>query len=471
MYNKFFGLTEKPFEVTPDPKFLYMTRAYQEILSALIYGIHERRGFIAIVGEVGTGKTMMINALLDRLEHHTKVAFIFNSDLTFQQMLTMALCDLGLANADEKLSKVEAIQRLNDYAIAQLEKGGNVVIIIDEAQSLNHKTMENLRMLSNLETRKHKLVQIILSGQPELDTKLNLPDWRQLVQRISLKRYSMNLSEPDSYGYIQHRLEVAGYRGAPLFSPEALQMIWEYSEGIPRKINILCDNALLIGYGLEEKTIGAEIIAEAIRDLSWSPFLDNPGSPYARAGNTHPILLEQAAPAAQTQPAAQPAETLLPPAAEIQSPNGHKFADPDAVELKISPTDGHQTPLVVDLQALAWEHSAKPQGIEIQSPDEVPGHGDVFVHQGILKNMANRIRFSLIAGILLLLCFIIGAWLLFVKSEISLGQYVFSSQEMVRTEATELLNHLPDRTTGQTEPQMVEDPKASLKNVPQAKMR
>ena len=130
----------------------------------------------------------------------------------------MALCDLGLAAADENLSKIESIQRLNDFAISQLEKNGNVVIIVDEAQSLSHKTMENLRMLSNLETRKHKLVQMILSGQPELDAKLNRPEWRQLVQRISLKRYSTNLGEEDTYGYIQHRLNVAGYSKNRIFS-------------------------------------------------------------------------------------------------------------------------------------------------------------------------------------------------------------------------------------------------------------
>ena len=193
MYNKFFRFRDKPFEVTPDPKFLYLTRPYQEILSALIYGIRERRGFIAIVGEVGTGKTMMLNAMLDRLGHDTKVAFIFNSDLTFRQMLIMALYDLGLVEPEENLSKVKAIQRLNEFAIEQLERDGHVVIVVDEAQSLSHKTMENLRMLSNLETRKHKLVQIVLCGQPELDAKLSQPGWRQLVQRISLKRYSTNL--------------------------------------------------------------------------------------------------------------------------------------------------------------------------------------------------------------------------------------------------------------------------------------
>ena len=146
MYNKFFGFSEKPFEVTPDPKFLFLTKAYQEILSSLVYGIRERRGFIALVGEVGTGKTLMLNALLDRLDHRAKVAFIFNSDLTFKQMLIMAICDFGLATPEENLSKVEAIQRLNELAITQLEKSGYVVIIVDEAQGLSHKTMENLKL-------------------------------------------------------------------------------------------------------------------------------------------------------------------------------------------------------------------------------------------------------------------------------------------------------------------------------------
>jgi type II secretory pathway predicted ATPase ExeA len=275
MYNKFFGFSEKPFEVTPDPKFLFLTKAYQEILSALVYGIRERRGFIALVGEVGTGKTLMINALLDRLDHRTKVAFIFNSDLTFKQMLIMAICDLGLATPEENLSKVEAIQRLNELAITQLEKNGYVVIIVDEAQGISHKTMENLRMLSNLETRKHKLLQIILSGQPELDTKLRKPEWRQLVQRISIKRYSTQLSEEDTYSYVQHRLNMAGFKGPFLFKDEALKLIWQHSHGIPRKINIICDNALLIGYGIEKRIISREIIQEAIDDLSWSPFSDD----------------------------------------------------------------------------------------------------------------------------------------------------------------------------------------------------
>ena len=272
MYCNFFGFSEKPFDVTPDPKFLYLTPGHRETLASLTYGIRERRGFITIVGEVGTGKTTLLNAVLDRLDEKTKVAYIFNTDVTFDQMLTMALVDLGLARSDETPSKVEAVHRLNDFAIRQLAGGGNVVLIVDEAQNLDRRSMEGLRLLSNLETRKHKLIQIVLSGQPELDAKLSRPELRQLAQRISLRRYITPLREKETYDYIQHRLGVANYSGGGLFSRRTRQMIWEYSGGVPRKINILCDNALLIAYAVRKKRIKASIVGEAIRDLSWSPF-------------------------------------------------------------------------------------------------------------------------------------------------------------------------------------------------------
>jgi general secretion pathway protein A len=258
--------------VTPDPKFLYLSPGHREVLASLVYGIRYRRGFITIVGEVGTGKTTLLNTVLDQLDEKTKVAYIFNTDVTFEQMLTMALVDLGLARSNETLSKVEAIQRLNDFTIQQLASGGNVIFIVDEAQNLDGRSMENLRLLSNLETPKHKLIQIILSGQPELDIKLSRPELRQLAQRISLRRYINPLSEKETYEYIQHRLSVADYSGPSLFSRRARRMIWEYSEGVPRKINILCDNALLVGYALGGKKIEASIVEETIRDLSWSPF-------------------------------------------------------------------------------------------------------------------------------------------------------------------------------------------------------
>ena len=252
MYRNFFGFSEKPFDVTPDPRFLYLSPTHREVLASLIYGILERRGFITVVGEVGTGKTTLLNATLDRLDDKTKVAFIFNTDVTFNEMLSMALYEWGLITRQQSLSKVNAIHRLNKFAIGQLAEGGNVVLIVDEAQNLNNSVMENLRLLSNLETRRHKLVQIVFSGQPELDNKLAQHELRQLAQRISLKRYITPLSEKETYEYIQHRLATADYKGPPLFNRRTKQLIWEYSVGVPRRINILCDNIFLIGYGLSE---------------------------------------------------------------------------------------------------------------------------------------------------------------------------------------------------------------------------
>jgi general secretion pathway protein A len=274
MYSDFFGFSEKPFNVTPDPRFLYLSPSHGETLASLIYGIRERRGFIAVVGEVGTGKTTLINAVLDRIDETTKVAYLFNTDMSFKQMLVTILAELELVSPDENLSKMELINRLNNFAIQQLSEGGNVVIIVDEAQNLSPRAMESLRLLSNLETRQHKLVQIILSGQPELDIKLNLPELRQLTQRISLKRYIAPLNGKETYEYLQHRLTVAGCNDSSLFSSGARQLIWKYSNGLPRKINVLCDNAFLIGFGLGKKKIGSAVVQEAIKDLSWSPFLE-----------------------------------------------------------------------------------------------------------------------------------------------------------------------------------------------------
>ena len=231
MYRKFYGLDEKPFEVTPDPSFLYFSPSHDEILASLIYGIQERRGFIVIIGEVGTGKTTLMNAILDRFDENTKVANIFNTGVSFEEMLRVAIIDLEILNPDEMLDKVDAIQRLNEFAIQQLATGGNVVLMIDEAQNLDRRALENLRLLSNLETPKHKLFQIILSGQPELDEMLCQKEMRQLSQRISIKRYLSPLNEKETYKYIRHRLIKANCKKPSLFSRRALQLIWEYSPG------------------------------------------------------------------------------------------------------------------------------------------------------------------------------------------------------------------------------------------------
>ena len=248
---------------------MYLTDGHRETLASIVYGIQERRGFITIVGEVGTGKTTLLNAAMDRMDEKTRVAFIFNTDVTFEEMLNMALYEWGLVKDNEKVSKVDAIGRLNRFAIEQLKIGGNVVLIVDEAQNLDYSVMENLRLLSNLETRRHKLIQIVLSGQPELDTKLSRHELRQLAQRISLKRYVLPLDESATYAYLRHRLKIVQKTDASLFTPQAEKLIWEFSKGVPRRINILCDNAFLIGYGLEVKQIDEAMIWEAAADLQW----------------------------------------------------------------------------------------------------------------------------------------------------------------------------------------------------------
>jgi general secretion pathway protein A len=278
MYCNFYGFSERPFEVTPDPKFLYSSPVHREVLASLIYGIRERRGFIAVVGEAGTGKTTLLRSLLDRLEEEVKVAFVFNTDVTFDEMLQMVLMDLGLAGEKERLTKAEAIHRLNELAIRQLSRGGNLVIIVDEAQDLDRRCMENLRLLSNLETSKNKLIQIILSGQPELEEKLKQHDLRQLSQRINLRGYILPLDEKETYEYIRHRLKIAQYKGAALFSREAEKLIWQYSGGIPRKVNTVCDNALLIGYALKDRKIKEDKVREVIDDLTRDRFIETPGA-------------------------------------------------------------------------------------------------------------------------------------------------------------------------------------------------
>jgi len=269
MYCKHYGFAEKPFNITPEPKFLYMTSGHREALATLLYGIHERRGFIAMVGDVGTGKTTLLRAAMQRLDKKTKGAYIFNSDMPFDDVLLLILDELRLLKPRESLTKLEALKRLTNYAIQLYKKGGNLVLIIDEAQNFSRKTLEGMRIISNLETNKHKLIQIVIAGQTELDRKLDNYGLRPFVQRISLKRYIKPLSAKNTYAYLDYRLKVAKYNGPPLFDRKAKQMIAAYSNGVPRKINIICDNALLNGYGLGKRKIIGRDIEVVVKDLGY----------------------------------------------------------------------------------------------------------------------------------------------------------------------------------------------------------
>src|SRR3989338_1330030 len=266
MYQSFFCLKQKPFAITSNPSFLFLSQRHQEALSYLTYGIKERVGFIEITGEVGTGKTTICRALLNQLDDKTKTAFIFNSNLTGLELMQTVVEDLGIKTL--KKNRGGLFSELNQFLIQQLALNNNVVLIIDEAQNLSHKLLEQIRMLSNLEAENQKLIQIILVGQPELREKLKSPSLRQLRQRIAVRYHIEALNNEEVPQYIEHRLKLAGANGsAPFFEQTAVEEICRYSGGIPRLINIVCDKALLMGYVMEQRSIGEDIIKKCVFEI------------------------------------------------------------------------------------------------------------------------------------------------------------------------------------------------------------
>ena len=269
MYNSYFGFSESPFNVTPDPRFFYTNPVYLEAYANLRYGIEAKKGFIVITGEVGTGKTTLLRKLLHSLENTVHSVFIFNTCLSFPELLQVTLQDLGLAPTST--SKVTMLEQLNDYLIKQLKQSHSVTMLIDEAQDLSDEVLENLRLLSNLETDREKLLQIVLMGQPELERKLDQIRLRQLKQRVALRCRLGPLKDEEVGPYIDFRLRTAGYEGTNLFHHDAVRQIFFYSKGIPRLINIICDNALLISYAESKKLVSADTIKEVARDLRIAP--------------------------------------------------------------------------------------------------------------------------------------------------------------------------------------------------------
>lgn len=265
MYREFFGLKEKPFNVTSDPNFLFLSRAHKEAFSHLLYGIKERKGFLEITGEIGAGKTTLCRALLNQLDQNTKSAFLFNSTLPELQLFQTMLEDFGLVV--EKKTKSAMQRQLNNFLIEELYKNNNVVLIIDEAQNLKVSILEEIRMLSNLETEKEKLFQIILVGQPELKKKLNSPSLRQLRQRIGVRFHITPLERDEVDQYIYHRLRIAGSTGQIIFTQDALDSIYRYSGGIPRLVNMVCDKALLAAYVMETHEVSLPIIEKGIHEI------------------------------------------------------------------------------------------------------------------------------------------------------------------------------------------------------------
>src|SRR5687768_2470343 len=265
MYLQFYGLREAPFSPTPDPKFLFQSSRHREALAQLLYGVRERKGFIVLTGEIGTGKTTLLRTLLERLDSQTPVAYVHNSALQIEGLLEYVLQDWGVKTT--AASHAQRLFALNEFLIDQHREGRAPVLVIDEAQNLSVETLEAVRLLSNFETTNQKLMQILLVGQPELRDKLNVPELRQLKQRVGMRCHIGPLSPEETRLYIRHRLRIGGASDAGIFTDSAIQKITEYSHGTPRVINIVCDHCLLSGYADSKRRIDAPMVKEAIEYL------------------------------------------------------------------------------------------------------------------------------------------------------------------------------------------------------------
>ncbi|NWG04048.1 MAG: AAA family ATPase [Syntrophaceae bacterium] len=265
MYLDFYGLREKPFSLTPDPQFLYLSESHRTAIESLLYGIQQKEGFMVVTGDIGTGKTTICRTILGRLNKQVRTAVIFNSLLSEGKLLESILRDFGYPSKGR--TKHDQINALNEFLLQLLSRGEKAVLIIDEAQNLSIPVLEQIRMLSNLETEKEKMLQIILFGQLELDQKLRSPKLKQLNQRISIRHCLMPLTQREMESYISQRLMVAGSQGSITFSKSALQEIYKLSKGTPRLINLLCDRALLGGFVEQTFHIDKAIIHKAKNSL------------------------------------------------------------------------------------------------------------------------------------------------------------------------------------------------------------
>ena len=269
MYKEFFGLRANPFNVNPDPRYLFLTRHTEEALACLTYGIQSRKGFVLLTGEVGTGKTTLINKLLEWLRlQQVATAFIFNSRMNVPQFLDYMMADFGIP-CDSK-SKSQILQRLYNWLLDRYRAGETAVLIVDEAQNLSDEVLEEIRMLTNLETFTEKLLQIVLVGQPELETKLKQPQLRQLRQRLTLRAKTHPLTIEETRAYVQQRLRIAGSDGRQIFEGDALSAVHKYSNGIPRVVNLLCEHCLVSAFVDQKPVIGETIVDAVARDFDLS---------------------------------------------------------------------------------------------------------------------------------------------------------------------------------------------------------
>jgi len=378
MYTEFYGLREKPFALSPDPRYLFLADSHREALAHLLYGIEHGEGFICITGEVGTGKTTLCRTLLQRIEPGTEVAFIFNPQLSAEELLQAINAELGLPT--ERLGRRELMEQLNRFLLAKKAEGRRVLLLIDESQNLAPDTLEQVRLLSNLETDTSKLIQIILIGQPELDAILESPNLRQLRQRISVRWRLSPLSPTETRDYVRHRLRIAAGAPREIFTELALRELHRRARGIPRLVNLLADRALLAGYAAGSRTIGLGLVTQSdkeirggARSLATPPPASRllrwlPGSVPQLAGAAALVAIGVLAAAAWQRlvPAEAPSAVSAPAAAPGEASTGAAVV-PDAAAAE--PT----------APALTAEETAlpAPQGEPAAVPDEAADFSDV----------------------------------------------------------------------------------------------
>ncbi len=310
MYLEYYNLKEKPFSLTPDPAFLYYSDAHRRAVAFLKYGLEESKGFLQLTGPVGSGKTTLLRAILAQLDERTRTAYIINPSAPFPDLLRSIMKDLEIPNIPPTRLKMELLDFFHDYLLVQMRRSNPVIVIFDEAQNLSLKNLEEIRMLSNFETSTEKLIQIVFVGQPELIPTLDRPELRQLKQRIQVRYHLSSLTLPEVGAYIDHRLRVAGSNGEIVFTQDAYEAIHDFSKGIPRLINSVCDIVLLIGYVNERKRFDRTSVEEAIREMNGS-FDDEPAQPEEKSSSS-------AAPGSDTK--TQPSEHIEAKPLDVSSP-------------------------------------------------------------------------------------------------------------------------------------------------------
>jgi len=266
MYLQFFNLKKEPFQITPDPSFLYLSRGHEQALASIIYGVEKRKGFVLIIGDVGVGKTTVLRAYLEKVEKGTlKTIYLFNSNISYHNLLKHLLREFGMQPQSD--DSCDMLNQLYEILVDEYRQGRTVLLLIDEAQNMPVDTLENLRMLSNLETANEKLLQIVFSAQPEFEKTMNLEELKQLKQRIALRAVISPLTQDEGLTYIHHRLKTAADEEAAIFTPFALREIVRVAKGIPRVINVLCDNSLITAFGYGKPKVGLSVVKEITRDF------------------------------------------------------------------------------------------------------------------------------------------------------------------------------------------------------------